>query len=84
MLSPIEIDVSSLEPPEPMTEILSALSQLNACQYLKIIHRRQPYPLYEKLVENGYHFVVDEISSERFHIYICTAKNAPRLVLERN
>ena len=70
----ITIDVCLLPPPEPMQQILLALSTLSPKQYLKVVHRRQPVPLFEKLADAGwgYHCVqVSEIASEDlFHIYI--------------
>lgn len=68
----IKIDVSALAPPEPMTVILTHLAKLTAQECLLIKHRRQPFPLYEKLKQAGfsYHCVVhtqDEITLYIFH-----------------
>ena len=53
----ITIDVSELQPPEPMTEILTSLSKLAPLQCLKVIHSREPFPLYQKLSKAGWgHF----------------------------
>jgi len=50
------LDVSNLAPPEPMSTILTALAELPAKHYLKIIHSRIPYPLFTKLNENGWNY----------------------------
>lgn len=50
----ITIDVSELQPPEPMTEILTSLSKLAPLQCLKVIHSREPFPLYQKLSKAGW------------------------------
>lgn len=68
----IKVDVSGLAPPEPMTVILNHLSKLTAQQCLLIKHRRQPFPLYEKLNDAGfsYHCVThsqDDITLYIFH-----------------
>ena len=68
----ITIDVSALAPPEPMTVILTHLAKLTQFECLLVKHRRQPFPLYEKLIEAGfsYHFVEhaqDDISLYIFH-----------------
>ena len=68
----IKVDVSALAQPEPMTVILTHLSKLTAQECLLIQHRRQPFPLYEKLIEAGflYHCVVhsqDDITLYIFH-----------------
>lgn len=66
----VYIDVSALEPPEPMTNILLALAQLQAGHYLKVFHRREPFPLYEKLNEAGWAYKCQCISENQFHIFI--------------
>ena len=66
----ITLDVSALEPPQPMTEILLAMAQLQKQQYLIVIHRREPFPLFEKLETAGWLYVCMSISVECFHIYI--------------
>ena len=71
------IDVSELAPPEPMTQILKALSQLNTSQYLKVIHRRKPFPLFEKLEANGWGFECQKKSPECFHLYIYRLAEKP-------
>jgi len=50
----ILLDVSELPPPEPMVEILSALKHLEKDCYLKIFHRRVPYPLFAQLDESNW------------------------------
>lgn len=69
----IKLDVSQLAPPEPMTVILTNLAKLAKHECLLIRHRRQPFPLYEKLNEAGfsYHCVVhnaENISLFIFHL----------------
>ena len=68
----ITVDVSALAPPEPMTVILTHLSVLTQQECLLVMHRREPFPLYEKLAKAGfsYHCVVhaqDEISLYIYH-----------------
>jgi len=66
----VVIDVSALPAPEPMQQIIAALAQLNAEQVLKVIHRRQPFPLFEQLLKSDWEYQCDELSNELFHIYI--------------
>jgi len=68
----ISVDVSALAPPEPMTVILTKLAKLTEQECLLVKHRRQPFPLYEKLKNAGfsYHCIVhaqDNISLYVFH-----------------
>ncbi len=53
-LKQISINVSQLEAPEPMRQILMALGQLQSGQYLTVSHRKDPVPLYQKLDEMGF------------------------------
>jgi len=53
-MNAVFIDVSELPPPEPMMNILSALTQLPLKHYLKIKHSRIPYPLFPRLTENNW------------------------------
>lgn len=50
----VRIDVSGLEPPEPMVQVLAALRVLRADEYLVIAHRREPVPLYDLLPGLGF------------------------------
>ena len=71
----IVVDVHELQPPEPMQRALDALDTLTDGQYLKIIHRMQPFPLYDILSDNGFKYkaVNGEISA--FDIYVWRAKD---------
>jgi len=64
------LDVSELEPPEPLTEILFSLSTLSPSQCLHINHRQEPFPLYNRLNDLGWQYFCQRISSEQFHIFI--------------
>ena len=49
-----ELDVSHLEPPEPMEKILEAISALHPGQYLRVLIHRDPIPLYPILEREGF------------------------------
>lgn len=70
MMEQITLDVSELEPPQPMTEILLALSELRTNQCLKVKHRREPVPLYAKLHAAGWQYYCHSLARNGFHIYI--------------
>ena len=64
------LDVSMLEPCEPMERVLEAISQLEKGDFLKVLHRREPrllYPLLEKL---GYAWYCEQQAEVRFIILI--------------
>lgn len=75
MLEFVILDVSELAPPEPMTQILQALAKLSADQCLRVEHRRQPFPLYEKLVQTGWGYHCDQASDNRITLYIFKQEN---------
>jgi len=68
----ITLDVSELQPPLPMEMALDAIDKLDHGQYIKMIHRMQPHPLYTILFENGYKYKVN-INDDLFEIYIWKA-----------
>lgn len=51
---PVEMDVRDLEPPGPMIAILEKLADLGAGARLRVRHRREPLPLYDKLAALGF------------------------------
>jgi len=69
----IELDVSSLPAPEPMTKIIQSLALLTKQQFLQVHHRREPFPLYEKLVAAGWQHYCQRQTAESFIIYIYQA-----------
>ena len=69
MAKEIMLDVHDLQPPEPMHQALDALDKLTAGEYLKMIHRMQPFPLFNILNENNFRYRVIP-GDKGFHIYI--------------
>ncbi len=56
------LDVSPLEPPEPLFAALDAVDALGPGECLRLVHRREPHPLYAHLLERGcaWRVLVDE------------------------
>ena len=50
----ILLDVSDLEPPEPLVLTLEAAEQLEPGQYIRMLHRREPCMLYGNLDDNHF------------------------------
>ena len=48
------LDVSTLEPCEPLQRILEALKGLKQGEYLRVLHRMEPLPLYQILSRQGF------------------------------
>lgn len=53
-MRPRHLDVSDLEPPQPLVRALAALQQLADDEYLVLRHRREPLPLYGMLAPLGF------------------------------
>ncbi|MFA5529529.1 MAG: DUF2249 domain-containing protein [Thiohalomonadaceae bacterium] len=51
------LDVSGLEPPEPLVQTLAAAEGLPAGTYLRMLHRRDPCLLPGNLSQRGFTFV---------------------------
>lgn len=50
----INLDVSELEPPEPFSLVVGRLATLPDDAVLNMIHRQEPYPLYQTADEMGF------------------------------
>ncbi|MDX1593971.1 MAG: DUF2249 domain-containing protein [Gammaproteobacteria bacterium] len=49
----IRLDVSGLEPCEPLERTLAAAEALGPGEYLRVLHRREPLPLFPLLEQLG-------------------------------
>ncbi|RLA49300.1 MAG: hypothetical protein DRR04_06635 [Gammaproteobacteria bacterium] len=47
MLVETTLDARDMAPPEPFDKATAILRQLQSGQYLRMLHRRVPYPLFE-------------------------------------
>ena len=68
----IILDTSMLQPPLPMDMALEAIDKLETGQYIKMLHRMQPHPLYNILMDNGFKYKIHS-TDELFEIYIWKA-----------
>ncbi len=50
------LDVRDLEPPEPLTHTLEALAVLPEGELLRVLLRREPFPLYGILQRENYRY----------------------------
>lgn len=64
------LNVSDLEPPEPLERALDAIETLTAGQYLRMLHNREPFPLYTILEDTGFRYRVREGQETIFEIFI--------------
>ena len=64
------IDVSELQPPEPLEQILDTLADLPQGDWLRVEHLRNPVPLYRMLQDMGYRWHTDCLAADQFVILI--------------
>lgn len=64
------LDVSELEPPEPLTLTLEAADQLQVGQYLRMLHRREPCMLYGNLDDNHFKYRQRKGTSSAVEVFI--------------
>lgn len=74
------LDVSKLEPCEPLEQILQVVTQLNTGEYLCVQHRMEPHPLYPILTQQGYAWLTRPGHQAAFEIRIwrCTDNAAEK------
>lgn len=65
-----KLNVSDLEPPEPMERILQAIEELNDGDYLYVMHRREPHMIYPMLENMGIAWVTRPGGPEGYKIFI--------------
>jgi len=64
------LDVSDLEPCEPLERTLEAITQLKAGDYLRVLHRREPHLLYPLLKKGGFAWSTRSGETSRFEVLI--------------
>jgi len=64
------LDVSMLEPPEPMERVLAAVDELKAGDYLRLLHRREPFPLYLILEEMGFAYLTRPGRTTAYEVFV--------------
>lgn len=57
-LQEVVLDVSDLEPPEPLVRTLEAVETLQPSQYLRMLHRREPCLLFPHLDQRGFAYTI--------------------------
>lgn len=64
------LDVSSLEPCEPLERTLEAVTRLRSGDYLRVLHRREPHLLYPLLEKGGYSWTTRSGQESQYVILI--------------
>ncbi len=66
----IGIDVRGLQAPEPLVRILEAIDTLPPGSVLRVLHHREPFPLYASLQEEGYQYRAEFVAGGHIEITI--------------
>ena len=69
------LDVSQLEPPEPMEYILSAMDALEQGCYLKVWIHREPFLLYDILERERFSYTIRLGRHSAFELFIWPAQD---------
>ena len=78
----IPLDVSELEPPQPMHKITATLQRLTIGEVLVVKHRRIPVPLFEMLT-GRFEYQCEEITPFHFQLYFWQIEdNKAKLLIE--
>ncbi len=80
----ILLDVSDLEPPEPLTQTLEAAEDLAPGQYLRMLHRRDPCMLYGNLDDNGFKYIQREGETSAVELFIWREDDAEAAAAVKN
>jgi uncharacterized protein (DUF2249 family) len=70
MTSKQVLDVSQLEPCEPLERVLAAIPKLQAGEYLCMLHRMEPLHLYPILTRDGYSWLTQTGQDVPVEVYI--------------
>ena len=65
-----ELDVRDLEPPEPLQQALAALAVLKPGEQLRMLHHREPFPLYAILRERGFTYRTRQLADDNYEVLI--------------
>ncbi len=66
----ITLDVRGLPPPEPLEQVLDAISTLGNTQQLHVLIDREPFPLYDILAQNGLQHHTRTTEDYRYEVLI--------------
>ncbi|CAK0776080.1 hypothetical protein CCP3SC1_800013 [Gammaproteobacteria bacterium] len=69
------LDVSHMDPPEPFENAVEALRTLQEGECLRLLHSREPFPLYSFLNNAGFAYRTVRGTITPFEIYIWRTRN---------
>ena len=70
MQAEVLLDVSDMEPPEPLVLTLEAAEKLEPGQYVRMLHRRDPCMLYGNLDDNHFKYYQRKGTATAVEVFI--------------
>ena len=70
------VDVSDLEPPEPLERVLEAVERLARGDFVRMLHRREPMLLYPILAERDFAWSTRRGTRSEFEVLIWRSGDA--------
>ena len=64
------LDTTDMEPPEPLVRTLELVEGLEAGDYLRFRHRREPHLLYDNLKQLGFSFITCIGNDVAYEVFI--------------
>lgn len=71
----IDLDARELAYPEPFTQAISLLQQMDEHSYLYMLNRKNPLPLFDMIKERGFRYYSHEKNKDTWHILITKNPN---------
>jgi uncharacterized protein (DUF2249 family) len=59
------IDVSEYDPPEPFEAVIELLKKMKKGDYIRMLHRKKPLPLFQFLQEHGFAYLLKETAENK-------------------
>ena len=70
----ILLDTREFDHPLPLEMAVNAFKKLSGDEVIQMIHRREPIPLFEIILNNGGRFRSIQFEENLWHIYITRSK----------
>ncbi len=78
------LDVSEMEPPEPLVLVMEAAEALDPGTWLRMRHRRHPCLLYDNLTQRGFDSLTRSRGGEAVEVFIWRSGDAEAAVGARS
>ena len=70
------LNAVDMEPPEPFVRTMEMIQDLQPGDYLRLRHRREPFPLYDNLNQSGFSFITCTGGDVEYDVFIWSKEDA--------